>query len=395
MEKKRGILRSPLFLFVILPLSISLLIHLGFLLYADFSRFHWGLKASEETPKSILLDIKKKKPEVLPKTAGAAQRAPAPDRMKAKKHPADKRFAAAPSTKPDPGGEGGKKPALGILAASEGADWLKVDPSWGTGGGSGGGPGSGGTLHSGPQGPTQTFAEYIQALRDAGLDIVIVFDSTSSMSSVMNEIKLKIGNLALALRKLVPSCRIGLVAYRDKDSSDYLTKVQPLTYGVSTLQRFLNGIDAVGGGDIREAVDEGLRVAVEGMKWNKKSKSFILLVGDGPPHKEDISRSLTLIKRFKKEMGGTVSVLDVRIPTKLTREQWEKQYRRFIEDPELENYAYMSDRESVDDTLQSFAEAGGGESARLINEEKLIKHMLLYTFGTQWEAYLTEIMKNL
>ncbi len=378
--KSRSFFRSPLFLFLIFPLLVSAFIHLGMLIYASLTPWHYGFIAKKQEPKTVLIDIQKKEP---PSPVS-------PEKPQRKEPPKPRqRLQPRPVPRHETGVEEGKKDALRIMAASEGANWLKVDSPRGSAGGS--------MLHAGPQGPTQTFAEYIEALRSSGLDVVIVFDSSASMKPMMREIKQKIGNLALALRRLVPSCRIGLVTYRDRDedSGSYTTKIQPLTYGVSTLQRFLNGVEADGGGDLREAVDAGLQAAVEQMNWNRKSKPFILLVGDAPPHKPDIPRCIALAKKFRKQMGGTVSALDVREPLDITREQWEKLYRDSAADPELETYRYRTDRESVDDTFQSMAEAGGGESARLINEEKLIKHMLLYIFGTQWEAYLTEIMKNL
>jgi hypothetical protein len=45
--------------------------------------------------------------------------------------------------------------------------------------------------------------------------------------------------------------------------------------------------------------------------------------------------------------------------------------------------------------FQMLAQAGRGESARLGNEEKVIKDMLLLIFGARWEMYLGEFMKNL
>lgn len=231
-------------------------------------------------------------------------------------------------------------------------------------------------------------------MREKGLDVVIVFDSTYSMTPVMEEIKRKIGNLALALRRLVPSCRIGLVAYRDLED-EYVTKIHPLSYGITSLQEFLLNIREKGGGDLSEAVDAGLSDAMEKMKWNKKSKAFILLVGDAPPHKKHIQLCVELARTFRKEMNGTISALDVRTPLDITREQWERTYRPTIRDMELENFDYVTDREHVMHAFEKIAEAGGGECARLADEEKVVRHMLLYIFGTKWEAYLTEFMKNL
>ena len=66
-----------------------------------------------------------------------------------------------------------------------------------------------------------------------------------------------------------------------------------------------------------------------------------------------------------------------------------------ITDPDIESFEYLTDTQSVMKDFRIIAEAGGGESARIINEEKVIKNMLLLIFGTRWEMYLNEFMKNL
>ena len=256
-------------------------------------------------------------------------------------------------------------------------------------------PSTGGQpLYTGPERLVGSFSRHLQALREGGLDVVFVFDSTSSMSSYLGKVKLKINNLAQAFRKLVPACRIGLVTYRDHED-EYVTRSYPLTYGTLSLHDFLIEIDAVGGHDIREAVGEGLKVAINGMKWNKKSKKFILLIGDAPPHVEEIERDMAMIRKFRDEMDGRLSALDIRKPIKMSFTYWNTAIRPFITDPQLGSYEYRTDSQDVIDEFQTFADIGGGESARLINEEKVVKQMLLLNFGTRWEMYLDEFMKNL
>lgn len=393
----RRSLTSALALFLVLPVIISVLIHLGFLVYASRVQWHLGYAGKDKIPKSILINIKK---EQKPLALNEEPRKVKEELFKPreKKKPKLRYRPAMPKPDPHPGGAGGKKEGFNILTAAgagTNSGWFKVDIAQGSGGGMGKGTGSGSRpLHAAAEQPGQTFAEYIQALREKGLDVVIVFDSTYSMTPVMEEIKRKIGNLALVMRRLVPSCRIGLVAYRDAEE-EYVTKVHPLSYGISSLQQFLLSIRERGGGDLPEAVDAGLAAAIDKMKWNKRSKALILLIGDAPPHKKDIPLCIGFARTFKKDMQGTLSALDVRTPSNITREQWERDYRPKITDMELESFDYMTDSEHVMDAFQKIAQAGGGESARLINEEKVVKHMLLYIFGSRWEAYLTEFMKNL
>jgi hypothetical protein len=81
-------------------------------------------------------------------------------------------------------------------------------------------------LHTGPERLVGSFSRHIHALREGGLDVVFMFDATASMTSFLIEVKRKIASLADAFKKLVPTCRIGLIAYRDTDwESDFVTKV--------------------------------------------------------------------------------------------------------------------------------------------------------------------------
>ncbi|MBA3035284.1 MAG: VWA domain-containing protein, partial [Desulfobacterium sp.] len=258
-----------------------------------------------------------------------------------------------------------------------------------------GGPATGSKLpDTGSAMMVKSFSRHIQSIREDGIDVVFVFDSTDSMSAYLKEVKLKIRNLASAIRKLVPACRIGLVTYRD-NKDEYITKQFPLTYSITSLQEFLNKVDYGGGYDIREAVAEGLRVAIEDIKWNKKSRKFILLIGDAPPHIEDMPRAIEMVKNFRIKMGGRLSVIDIREPKDMSRYYWERYIMPEMTDPGIESFEYLTDPRKVMEDFEMLADVGGGESARLTNEKKVIRNMMLMIFGTRWEMYLDEFMKNL
>ncbi len=296
-----------LFLPAILPYLISLFIHGILLMQANLTSWNFGQRhaARKDIPQSIKIDIKKV--DVLQRHRDETPLIPKVEYR----------------TEGRGGGTGGVAGGvmggntldiIGIEADKIGGKGLKlrVNPSLGTGGGAWGGigrgAGSGRSLHAGPGQPIESFSEYIKMLREAGVDVVFVFDATASMSFTLSEVKKKIGNLALALRKLVPSCRIGLVAYRDREDG-FIIKGHPLSYGISSMQDFLDDLNAEGGYDIRESVDKGLEEAVERMKWNKKAKKFILLIGDAPPHKGDMTKAIETVRKFKEQMGGTLSSL--------------------------------------------------------------------------------------
>lgn len=380
-------------LLAVSPYLVSLLIHGIFLVEASRSSWFIGRQhaPASQIPQSINIDIKKAK--VIRPHREETRLVPRIE------YPAEGRGGGTGGV---PMGikSGDTLDIIGVEAdAAVGSGLkLKIKPSLGSAGGAWGGVGSGAgkgrSLHAGPENPVESFAHYIQRLREAGIDVVFVFDCTSSMAPTLLEVKRKIGNLALALRKLVPSCRIGLVAYRDRDDK-YVAKLHPLAYGISSMQDFLNDLDAAGGYDIREAVDEGLKKAVEGMAWNEKSKKCILLIGDAPPHKKDMQKAIETVRKFREQMGGTLSAIDTRVPQRITQELWQATIFPNMTDPDIESYRFLTDPVNVMDDFQTLSEVGGGESARLINEEKVVKHMLLFIFGSRWEVYLNEVMKNL
>ncbi len=248
------------------------------------------------------------------------------------------------------------------------------------------------SLLTGPRGPSSTiggqglpyygfgdksfgsFSRTIQGVRKIGLDVVFVFDATSSMAQFLRQVKIKIVNLCMTFKMLVPTTRIGLVAYRDR-GDDFVTKKFPLTHKTQQLQKFLQGIDPVGGNDYEEAVDEGLRVAVNEFNWGKDSKKIILLIGDAPPHKQDMLKAKELVEKFRNQMGGMIATLDTSI--------------RSLQSADAAN------QQTVMPEFRQLAEAGGGESALMTDEVKVIRQMVVLAFGTKWESYLDEFLKNL
>jgi hypothetical protein len=154
----------------------------------------------------------------------------------------------------------------------------------------------------------------------------------------------------------------------------------------------LNQIKAEGGGDKEEAVEEALRIAVETMNWSTKSKKIILLIGDAPPRAENMADAVAQIEKFRNTMDGRLATLDTSI-----QEYDYDASPTYFEDGSVSESAtlYAEKNLEVMDEFQIFAERGGGESARLADEERVVKQMLVLVFGARWEMYLDEFMKNL
>jgi hypothetical protein len=234
-------------------------------------------------------------------------------------------------------------------------------------------------LYTGEEKLAGSFTRHIQTMREGGLDIVFVFDSTSSMAEVLRQVKYKIENLIEVFKQLVPTARVGLVTYRDTDQA-FVTRSHPLSHGTVSLNNFLRQIYAEGGGDYEEAVDEGLRVAIEQMKWRPKAKKIIVLMGDAPPHPEAVVTCSRLVAHFRREMNGMVSALDTTIDTFKPSAGFAAEY-------------HATDRVLPD--LRLLSDLGGGEAARLDDVERVISQMALMVFGSRWEGALDEFMKNL
>jgi hypothetical protein len=228
------------------------------------------------------------------------------------------------------------------------------------------------SYNAGFEGFQGTFNDYISLLRRVGLDVVFVLDATGSMQWIIEETKAKMTQLIKVIKRLVPIARVGIVAYRDREE-EFVTKKHPLTINVKKLQYFLDSIEAKGGADPEEAVEEGLKVAIKDMKWRKNSKKIIILVGDAPPHKDDLPKALELVRRFR-ERGGFVSTIDT------THEANDQNFSRFNEKYIMQEFI-------------SIAQAGHGEATSLAKEKKIIKQLIVLTFGSRWKEKLHEYMR--
>ena len=199
----------------------------------------------------------------------------------------------------------------------------------------------------------------IRQLRRNGLDIVICFDSTGSMSGEIDEVKKHITKIGTTLFKLVPKARISLVTYRDQDDQDssYVTRILPLTGNLQDMQTFLGKVEAGGGGDHPEAVDEGLSWSIKQNQFRSSARKVILIFGDAPPHSESRgnqesgqARCIQLAKSFKGQEKGIVSTVTCRN---------NKPMPEFYE----------------------IAAAGGGEAFISENQREIMQQLMVLVFG--------------
>ncbi|MEW6766549.1 MAG: vWA domain-containing protein [Pseudomonadota bacterium] len=119
------------------------------------------------------------------------------------------------------------------------------------------------------------------------VEVAFVLDTTGSMGGLIEGAKRKIWSIATTIVDTNPDAdiRMALVAYRDI-GDDYVTKTFDLTPDIQDIYGNLLALNARGGGDWPESVNEALDVTVNKLKWSKDgdTRRIVFLVGDAPPH---------------------------------------------------------------------------------------------------------------
>lgn len=132
------------------------------------------------------------------------------------------------------------------------------------------------------------------------LDLVIVMDTTGSMRDELKDIQQSLGSIARILNKLSPDLRMGFVAYKDVDAPPVLRSFRLSSMTGTNLNRilgFVRNLDARGGGDVPEPVDQALAAAV-GMEWRPDANGRIIVIGDAPAHGRNQARTYQMASSF-------------------------------------------------------------------------------------------------
>lgn len=131
------------------------------------------------------------------------------------------------------------------------------------------------------------------------LDVGFVVDSTGSMGQVLIWIQRDVVKMMTAFELVSREPRISVVLYRDF-GDEYLVKPIPLQKSAKELAEALRGAKAKGGGDIPEAILEGLTASLRGQNWSSQAsaRKVVVLMGDAPPHEDSLEKIDKLVKEF-------------------------------------------------------------------------------------------------
>ena len=224
--------------------------------------------------------------------------------------------------------------------------------------------------------------DYLSSLKQRELDLVIVMDATASMIPMVNQARAGVDSLILFMGDISKQMRLAFVAYRDHDNAP-VWDGHPFTTDITSIRKYLFELRITGGADLPEAVLEGL-TATGKLGWNSKAEREVVLVGDAPPHEQDMYQVRELLSSMR---DSGVTVHSVHVPMEYPPGMYERlpppeaeERRQF-----LENYNTSTAR-----TFQELAEFGGGEMTELKGAEALVPAIMRFTIEEGWWSAFDE-----
>lgn len=128
------------------------------------------------------------------------------------------------------------------------------------------------------------------------LDVGILLDTTGSMGDELDYLQRELSSIQQAIGTRTQDVRYGVVTYRDK-GDDYVTHSTPFTADLAVSQNAIKQEQAGGGGDIPEAVEEGLAAANQ-LAWRQDPNvaKVLFWVADAPEHEQDRPKVVAALK---------------------------------------------------------------------------------------------------
>ncbi|KAL5007701.1 hypothetical protein ScPMuIL_016507 [Solemya velum] len=121
------------------------------------------------------------------------------------------------------------------------------------------------------------------------LEVVFSFDTTGSMSSILDEVRGRLQDMIQRLQADIPGIRIAVIAHGDycDKAMFYVTQHIDFTSDVKALCDFVAAVEGTGGGDNDECYELVLRMVRENFSWTSGSQRVLVMIGDAGPHAPD------------------------------------------------------------------------------------------------------------
>jgi hypothetical protein len=233
-------------------------------------------------------------------------------------------------------------------------------------------------------GVPQSFADYIEHLQKTGIDVVFAIDATGSMVWVHRNVRQRMAQLSEYVRGLVPLARFGIIAYRDYNDPEFVTRISQPSFDIQKARGFMSGIDALGGGDHPEAVTQALRDVEGAIGWRSGAQRVVIIIGDAPPHGRELNEAAEIAERFKSR-GGRLSLLDSRVEAN----------RALLGRGDPTGSGVDLIKKGVMPVFRRLARLGGGTAATLAAERQLMKTLALLIFDDRFHDELAPFLANL
>jgi hypothetical protein len=118
------------------------------------------------------------------------------------------------------------------------------------------------------------------------LDVLFLIDSTGSMADEIDKLQESIREIAAHIDRLPgqPRARFAMTIYRDRGDL-FVSRTFDFTPDVGAFHEALAEVEAEGGGDYPESLNEALHRAIHAPEWRgQNAVQLIFLVADAPPH---------------------------------------------------------------------------------------------------------------
>lgn len=228
-----------------------------------------------------------------------------------------------------------------------------------------------GSANGAGDGTDGDFVRTVGGLRKSGLEVVLVFDSTGSMGSVLDATRRELGRMLEAMQALVPRARVGIVTYRDEGRDEaYLTRELEIDDDVYRALMFIQTVRAGGGGDHPEAVAEALDVAY-GLNWRGGAERVVVLIGDAPAHNQSMRKLRRVVRRFAKDEKASTHTI-------LTTSRTDRSF-----DPTAEGH------------FVEIARSGHGKALRFEGEDTILRQILDLSIGGKFRPQVDRVYKIL
>ena len=117
------------------------------------------------------------------------------------------------------------------------------------------------------------------------LDVLFLLDATCSMADEIARIKETLVSIGRQISDLPrnPDLRTAMVAYRDRND-EFVTRVFDFDDDVERFLETVRHIEAEGGGDYPESLNQALHEALTATSWRRNAVRLVFLLADAPPH---------------------------------------------------------------------------------------------------------------